>query len=250
MWTTSTVTSDGAPRRLPVLRPPGENRTRTLIAHGTPTRWTPPRSPPSNEQPVRLRPVHNREMTVDQHEEPDCLTGTLRACANRRCHEDRSQDDGRNLHGAHCSKSDPEKFRSGARVAEVNRCRQTVAYGCSAEISPSGVDYNKFLRKRSFNSRQTQVLVTISTCACVRSGSGTHRLRLARRHARISERHGLVATALDRRRDPQRLAVLRDGAPRDVDTLFAQNADKSVIRQYRVWRLGIDQAPDPVPDRF
>jgi hypothetical protein len=56
------------------------------------------------------------------------------------------------------------------------------------------------------------------------------------------------APPLHGRWDPHRLAVLRDGPPRDVDTVAFQSLHNLIVGQNRVRRLRVDQLADAVAD--
>ena len=61
-----------------------------------------------------------------------------------------------------------------------------------------------------------------------------------------ARRHLLLAPALHRGGDAQRLAVLGDRAPGDVDAVALQLLDDLVVGQHGGRRLGIDQLADAV----
>src|SRR5947209_9318241 len=66
-----------------------------------------------------------------------------------------------------------------------------------------------------------------------------------------SARGGLFfAAALDRGRDPHRLAIFRHSAPRNVDARLAQTIHDGVVGQDILRALRVDQLLDTVPYRF
>lgn len=60
----------------------------------------------------------------------------------------------------------------------------------------------------------------------------------------------LLPPALHGRRDAQRLAVLGDGAPRDVDACRLEQLDDGVVRKDVVGALLIDHLPDAMTHGF